>query len=280
MKKRGTHEKPIVDLQKLKARIQQKITETKKTVPVSGKKYIGTGVPGIDELFHQGIPRGSSVLVVGGPGSGKTLFCLQTLYEAAKAGERVFYITLEETPERLREHMKDFGWNIEPLEKAGKFVIKKFNPSDITRQIDAMLEKSKGELLIDIKPLLVPNHFKPDRIAVDSLTAIAAALFGKEESYRLYIEQLFKLLQDIGSTSFLVSESPDPTIKLSVSGAEEFLADGVFVFYNIRHGNVREGAFEVLKMRGAGFKKKIAPLQIGAEHGLIIYPEQEIFTTV
>lgn len=270
------------DFADIKKKLMRNISEPtyEKKIPVSGEKYIGTGIEGLDELFTVGIPRGSSVLVVGGPGSGKTIFCLQTLYEAAKAGEKVFYITLEEKPERLKQHMKDFGMDVEPLEKKGHFLIKQFSPIDITRQIDAMLEQTKGELLIDLKPLLFPKGFKPDRIAVDSLSAIAAALFGKEESYRIYIEQLFNLLHEMGSTSFLISETPDPLAKLSVSGAEEFLADGVLIFYNVRHGNIRESAFEVLKMRGSGFKKKIVAMQIQAEKGLVIYPDQEVFTTI
>ena len=280
MAKKSVKRKPL-SISSIRASIQRKLKETPVSiVPITGEKYVGTGVPGLDSLFLTGIPKGSSTLVVGGPGSGKTIFCLQTLYEAAKAGEKVFYITLEEKPERLKQHMSDFGWDITDLEKKGRFIIKKFSPIDVTRQIDAMLEQTKGELLIDLKPLLIPDHYKPDRIAVDSLSAIAAALFGKEESYRLYIEQLFKLFEELGATSFLISETPDPTHKLSVSGAEEFLADGVFVFYNLRHGNVRESAFEILKMRGSSFKKKIVALQIKAEQGIVIYPEQEIFTNI
>lgn len=251
----------------------------KQTIPIIGEKYIGTGIPGIDQLFDKGIPKASTILIVGGPGSGKTIFCLQTLYEAAKAGQKVLYMTLEETPDRLRQHMKDFGWDIEPLEQKGLFVIQKFNPLDITRQIDAMLEQVRGELLIDLKPLLIPAGFEPDRIALDSLSAVAAALFEKEESYRLYLEQLFKLFNDIGASAFLISETPDPVLRLSTTGVEEFLADGVFVFYNVRSGNIRESAFEVLKMRGSGFKKKIVAMQI-KEKGIVVYPEQEVFTQI
>ncbi len=274
-------ERPLpvpIDFTQVKARLAQ-ASAPKQTIPVVGEKYIGTGIPGIDQLFDKGMPKASTVLIVGGPGSGKTIFCLQTLYEAAKAGQKVLYMTLEETPERLREHMKDFGWDIEPLEQKGLFMIRKFNPLDITRQIDAMLEQVRGELLIDLKPLLIPKDFQPDRIALDSLSAVAAALLDKEESYRLYLEQLFKLFSDVGSSAFLISETPDPTQKLSMTGTEEFLADGVFVFYNVRSGNVRESAFEVLKMRGAGFKKKIVAMQI-KENGISVYPDQEVFTTI
>src|ERR1041385_1186452 len=112
MQKKGKHmSEPIkTPIQSINEKIQAQLSKQpqKKKIPVSGKEYIGTGVSGIDELFEQGMPRGSSILIVGGPGSGKTIFCLQSLYEAAKAGERVLYITMEETPERLKKHMADF----------------------------------------------------------------------------------------------------------------------------------------------------------------------------
>ncbi len=267
-------------MESIKKQIEKSLAEERPAKKVLNDKYILTGIPGLDELFTTGMPKGVSALVCGGPGSGKTIFCLQTLYYAAKKGEKVFYMTFEEPVERLRQHMRDFGWDPAPLEKSGHLVIKKVAPLDVTRQIDAMLEQAKGELLIDIKPLIIPKGFSPTRIAVDSLSAIASAFYGKEETYRLYIEQLFNMFTEIGATSFLISETPDPTQKLTTSGVEEFLADGVFVMYNLRHGNVRESACEILKMRGAGFEKKIVAMQIKPDKGIIVYPEQEVFTTV
>lgn len=238
-------------------------------------EWIKVGIPGFDELLDKGIPKGSSLLVCGGPGSGKTIFCLQTLNYGAVNGEKCLYMTFEESEDRLRDHMRDFGWNPEELEKKGLLVIKRFDPFEITRSVEAMLEKARGELLVDIDPILLPGGFKPDRIAVDSLSAIAAAFVGKEETYRIYIEQLFKLLEKIGATSFLISEIVED--RLTKSGVEEFLADGVIVIYNIRHEDVRESAIEVLKLRGASFRKKLAPLQIISGEGIVIHPQQRVF---
>lgn len=268
-----------MDIEKIKEAIQKEIAKAPEKKEITENQTL-TGISGLDDLFDKGMPKGASALVCGGPGSGKTIFCLQTLYYAAKNGEKCLYMTFEESPERLREHMKDFGWDPEPLEKSGNLLIKRISPLDVTRQIDAMMEQLKGELLIDLKPLIIPTKFKPDRIAIDSLSAIASAFYGKEETYRLYIEQLFRLLEESGATSFLISETPDPTTQLTTSGVEEFLADGVFVLYNLRHGNVRENAIEILKMRGAGFKKRIAAMQIVPRQGIIVYPEQEVFTNV
>lgn len=268
-------------IEQIKKQIQKELKTAPRPVKKDlGDRYLATEIPGFDDLFETGIPKGVTTLVCGGPGSGKTIFCLQTLYNAAKRGEKVFYMTFEESPERLREHMRDFGWDPEPLEKSGKLVIKRISPLDITRQIDAMLEEMKGELLIELNPLIIPKGYHPDWIAVDSLSAIASAFYGKEETYRLYIEQLFRQFEKMNATTLLISETPDPTVHLTTSGVEEFLADGVFVLYNIRHGNVRESAIEVLKMRGAGFQKKIAAMQIKTGQGIFVYPDQEVFTRV
>ena len=75
---------------------------------------------------------------------------------------------------------------------------------------------------------------------------------------------------------FLISESTDVANKLTSSGVEEFLADGVIVLYNIQRGTVRENAIEVLKLRGAKHQKKIVAMQI-TDKGIVVYPEQEVF---
>ncbi len=54
---------------------------------IEKRKYIKTGVSGFDKLFENGIPKGSSILIAGGPGTGKTIFCLQTLMESVKGGK-------------------------------------------------------------------------------------------------------------------------------------------------------------------------------------------------
>jgi len=244
------------------------------------KDYVFTGVEGFDQLLENGIPKGNALIIAGGAGSGKTIFCLQTLINKANEGKKCLYMTLEENEEKLIEHMEDFGWNPRELIKKNKLKIQRINPFDITRNVDALLAKQKGELLIDIDPVLLPKDCcDPDFIVIDSLTAIASAFTGKEDSYRIYIEQLFRFLEKTGSTSFLITETEQVPKIFSQSGVEEFLADGVIVLYAIKHGNVRENAIEILKLRGAGHKKKIVAMQITGE-GIVIYPEQEVFSEI
>lgn len=240
------------------------------------KEYIKTEIQGFDDLFEHGIPKGSSVLIAGGAGSGKTIFCLQTLAYHASKGEKCFYMSFEESEERLRQHMNDFGWDADKLVKSGKLRIQRTSPFEITRNVDALLAKQKGELLIDIDPVILPRDFKPDFVVVDSLTALASAFTGKEDSYRIYIEQLFRFFEKIKATTFLITETQQIPEIFSATGVEEFLADGVIVLYNIKRGDMRENALEVLKMRGEKHQKKIVAMQI-TNGGIVVYPEQEVF---
>jgi KaiC/GvpD/RAD55 family RecA-like ATPase len=245
-----------------------------------GKEYILTGIEGFDSLLDQGIPRGNALIVAGGAGSGKTILCLQTLINKANEGNKCLYMTLEESEDKLLQHMEDFGWNARELVKKGKLKLLRINPFDITRNVDALLAKQKGELLIDIDPVLLPDDYKnPEFIVIDSLTAIASAFTGKEDSYRIYIEQLFRFLEKTGATSFLITETEQIPKIFSQTGVEEFLADGVVVLYAIKHGNTRENAIEVLKLRGAAHQKKIVAMQITGK-GIVVYPDQEVFSEI
>lgn len=277
--KGGKIKKSEAEILEQRAPISHAVSSSKEKEGKLSKDNIKTGISGFDELITSGIPRGCSVLIAGGAGSGKTIFCLQTLAYQAREGKKGFYMSFEESEERLIGHMTEFGWNPHELIKKGKLRIQRMNPFDITRNVDALLAKQKGELLIDLDPVIMPEDFKPDFVVIDSLTALASAFTGKEDSYRIYIEQLFMFLEKIGATSFLITETEQVPKIFSQSGVEEFLADGVVVLYAIKHGNVRENAIEVLKLRGVSHQKKIVAMQI-TDQGLVVYPEQEVFSEI
>src|SRR3989338_332516 len=218
-------------------------------------------VDAFDRLVSSnGIERGSIVLVAGGAGTGKTTFCFQSLFESANAGEKCVYLSFEESPERIKRHMKNnFGWDVSALEKKGNFAIIKFDALKVAKSVEAMLEKQTGELLIEVAELELP--FKPDRIVIDSLSALSVT-FESEQRFRRYIKELFDMLEGYNSINFVISETTqDPTI-YSTQGVEEFLADVVLVFYNIKVRNRRMNAIEILKIRNAKHAKGLIPYTI------------------
>lgn len=255
---------------------------------VAYKEYIKTQIPGFDKLFTHGIPKGSTVLISGGTGSGKTNFCLQILMNMAKEGKNCYYMGFEESEERVIEHIKDFGWDPDELIKKGKLKIKRFLTSEIyyhgkkgQEDIEAMMTKDVDPLLMELEPLTIAEDlgFQPDIIVLDSLSAVSSTFQGKDQSYRFYVERLFRYFEKIGSTNFLITETEEMPEVFSPTGVEEFLADGVIVFYNFRRDNVRETAMEILKMRGEKHQKKIVAYKI-TDDGIKVYPEQEVFGAI
>jgi len=244
-------------------------------------KKIKTNIPGFDKLFKEGIPHGASVLVEGGPGSGKTIFCLQIAYNACKNGKRVLYMSFEEPEDRLRSHMKNFGWDPEKYEKKGLLLIKRFNALDIARSVEALLSEAKRELLIEVQPVLIPKEFNPDIVCIDSLSSIASAFSGEESRFRIYMEQLFRYLEEHNITSFLIRETANPThigvVYVERGEAVSFLSDGIIVLYNVIYPNGKRGrAIEVLKMRGEEIDRRIVKAEILNKKGFVVYPNRQL----
>jgi circadian clock protein KaiC len=256
------------------------------------REWAKTGIPGFDDLISKGIPPGRNILIAGGPGTGKTIFCLQSLYNVARMGKDCLYITFEETPVSLIQHMKGFGWRfkvaggkeapwtlaIESPGKRGKIVIARQDPFKIARSVEALLAKAAGHLRIKMEgiPELIPSTVKPYMIALDSISALESAFVGKPEHYRIYIEQLFRLFEETGATTFLITETEEAPSRFSKTGVEEFLADGVFVLYNFKVRDTRARAIEILKLRGAEHERKIVPFTIG-KSGMEVFPNERVY---
>lgn len=234
-------------------------------------------IPGFSSLAKD-IKKSNIILLSGGCGTGKTTFAMQSFFGAAKNGEKCIYITLEEPEESIRENCLSFGWDINKMEKEKKFLVRYIDPLEVSREVEAAMMKKKGELLVETKGILsmIPKGFKPDRICIDSVSTLYSAFVGQEENYRAYFTKLIESLRGTGALIFLVSEMEQDIEKYSRSGLEEFVADGVLVFYNVRKGSSRQRAIEVLKLRGTQHLNRIVPFEL-AGNGISIKSEERIF---
>jgi KaiC/GvpD/RAD55 family RecA-like ATPase len=255
--------------------------DKKQNIPNGGEAY-KTGIVGFDALLKgRGIPGSSSVLVEGGPGSGKTIFCLHVAKSFCEQGKKVLYMSFEEPEDRLKNHMEAFGMDVKKYVKNGTLVIKRFNALDIARSVEALLSEAKKELLIEVQPILIPQDIDPDLVLVDSLTSIASAFSGEENRFRIYMEQLFRYLEEHKMSSLLIREVANPGhIGEGHSASDEatsFLSDGIIVFYNVVFNTgKRSRAVEILKLRGQPFTRSIVEAEIIDKKGLEIYPHKPL----
>ena len=263
-------------------RIKESAMLQKRLGKVVFREVLPVRVSDFDKLIgRSGLKRGDTILLSGGAGTGKTTFGMQSIYNGALNGEKGLYITLEETASKIKENMmENFNWDLEKMEEEQNLAIIKIDPLTIARAVEAMLTKERGGLYIEFEEFDLPFQFdlpfKPDRVVVDSLSALSIAFMENEQGYRQYLRHLFETLERFNSCNLVFGETEQSPRTYSRSGIEEFLADGVVVFYNIQIHNTRQRALEILKLRSSSHVRKITPYTI-TDHGFEIYINQEIF---
>ena len=251
-------------------------------IPITTKKnehtkieLLPVNVIGFDKLISApGLERGGIILLSGGAGSGKTIFCLESLYRSiTTSNDKAIYISTEEDTTRLKKHMlNNFGWDFFELEEKGKIAFLQLDPIQVARQVEAAILKKKQKLEIDFQTLKMP--FKPDRLVFDDVTSLGIA-FENSESYRKYLIYLFKMFSSYNSLNFVISETEQDPRVYSRTGIEEFMVDGVIVFYNIKINLKRQNALEILKLRSSKHKKQLVPYKI-TDKGMEIYPNRPV----
>jgi KaiC/GvpD/RAD55 family RecA-like ATPase len=75
---------------------------------------IETGINGLDKILGGGIPAKSTILIMGPPGCGKTTLCQQFVYHGLKSTQTAFYITLDSSPDEIKDLMSKYKWDLKP----------------------------------------------------------------------------------------------------------------------------------------------------------------------
>src|SRR5689334_5024806 len=89
------------------------------TIPAFEK--VPTGIDGFDEITGGGIPRSRTTLIMGNPGSGKTVFALQSLVNGIRRwDEPGIFVAFEENSKDIMVNSSSFGWELPALVESGK----------------------------------------------------------------------------------------------------------------------------------------------------------------
>ena len=220
-----------------------------------------TGIPGFDDILNGGIPRRNVVLLAGGPGTGKSIFGYQYLYNGLKRGEHGILVALEEHPVQIRISMSQFGWDVTEYEKTGEFAIVDAFTAGIgeaaKRERYVVRAPDDFQALIDVLKAAI-REVKAERVVVDSVTTLYIT---KPVLARSMVLQLKKILSGMGCTSILVSQVSVTERGFGGPGVEH-AADGIVrLDLDEIDGELRRSLI-VWKMRGTAHSMKRHPFEI------------------
>ena len=212
-----------------------------------------TGIDGLDDILNGGIVKNSTTLVSGNPGAGKSILCLQFLYNGVKEfGEKGIYLSFEEDVQDLEEAAVSLGFD-----EWGEYVengdIKVYDKQELLREND--FSSSLDLLLDDIEDAGY------DRLVLDSL-AMFELFFEDESEKRTYLLKFTDILSQNELTTLMTNEQgavfPDTEI-----GLENYLTDGnIYLIQTPTESGVNRYVW-VAKMRKQNIETDIFPMEIG-----------------
>jgi KaiC/GvpD/RAD55 family RecA-like ATPase len=218
-----------------------------------------TGIEGFDKLCQGGFVRNSDNLIVGGPGSGKTTFLLQFLWNGVtKFSENGLYCSFEpDIVETLKDGMVH-GWDFTKLSNEGRIKFMRFAPQTSVDELKSELTKMVSKY--DIK-----------RIAFDPISVLAMNL-DDQGKIRQTIFDLSSLMKRLKVTCVFADESLEGEIgpvdrEWAKTDILRFLSDSVTIFYESGIAGVGDRALRISKMRRTSHERiavgmKIMPLGI------------------
>jgi KaiC/GvpD/RAD55 family RecA-like ATPase len=241
--------------------------------------YVSTGILGVDRLLAgKGIPRGHTVLVSGGPGSGKTTFAMQFLYVGAtQHNEAGVCVTLDEEPSDIRKNMLQYGWDMKKLEDEKKLVFINVSPVRVAPSETGLIQIGMKEFRL-VKLLEAIKQGVKDvgaqRVVVDPITIFT--LQYPEEVERIYaVRDLLRDLRKTGCTNLMISELRGTGWEREHQ-FEEYLTQGVILLRTFLKGSRLTRVFQVEKMRGLAIDNQPRPYEISAK-GIEVYPEATVY---
>lgn len=184
---------------------------TKNVKAISKSK---TGIAGLDEITMGGIPAGRPTLICGGPGCGKSLFCIEFLVNGATSfNEPGVLLTFEEKTEEIIQNVASLGFDLVKMQKEKK--IKLDYVHILRREIEETGEYDLDGLFIRLQHAI--DSIGAKRVVLDTIENLFSGLTN-EGILRAELRRLFLWLKDKGVTAMITGEQGDG--KLTRHGLE------------------------------------------------------------
>ncbi len=213
---------------------------------------VSSGNAGLDEMLSgEGYFRGSTVLVSGSSGTGKTSIAAHLVASACKRGERCMYFAFEESPAQLMRNMRSIGVDLGPYVKKGLLRIVAARPS-----------------LFGLEMHLVSSYraieeFDPSIVVIDPITDFVA--LGSAYEVRSMMTRLVDHLKGRGITGLMTSLSNSHTARAEEDVGISSLIDTWIVLQMIEVAGERNRGISVLKSRGMPHSRQIREFTMGKQ---------------
>jgi circadian clock protein KaiC len=211
---------------------------------------LASGIAELDQLLGGGIDKGSSTLVLGPAGTGKSLLVIVYAIAAIARGEKAALFVFDEELGLLFSRMKGLGIDLEDMQRAGKLFVE---------QVDAA-ELSPGEFAHRVRRRVDDDAIKT--VVIDSLNGYQAAM-PEENSLILHVHELLQYLNRQGATTFMTVAQHGLVGDMKAPVDVTYLADTVILLrYFEALGSVRR-AMSIIKKRTGAHEPTIREYRIG-----------------
>ena len=214
---------------------------------------VTSGIAELDTLSGGGLGRGTSTLLIGPAGCGKTTLALRWLTTAAERGEKSAAFIFEETVSTLMKRASGLGMDLKPHLKSGRIKISHLDPAEV----------SPGEFVDLVRHSVEDDEVR--LVLIDSLNGFLQAMPG-EQFLALHMHELLTYLNNRGVLTLmvlaqmgLVGSAMQTPIDVS------YLADNILVLRYFEAGGEVRQAISMMKKRSGGHERSIRELRLGPD---------------
>jgi circadian clock protein KaiC len=213
-------------------------------------EVLPSGIAELDSLFNGGVQRGTSTLLAGPTGCGKSTLCAQFAYSAAKRGERSAIYTFDETRHSFCERSRGLGMDLDPYLENKTLHLEQVDPAEL----------SPGEFIDRIRCGVEEKQWKI--VVIDSLNGLMNSM-SEEQGLTIQLHEVLSYLNQVGVASFMVLAQYGLLGHAMTSPTDvSYLADNVLLLrYFEAAGEVRQ-ALSVVKRRSGPHERSIREMLI------------------
>ena len=219
---------------------------------------LSTGIARLDLILGGGVPKNAITLLIGVPGSGKTILAQQIVFHNVAAGSPALYLsTVTEPFDKILRYGQSLEFFDVAAVREGRVIYDDLGGALTSGGLDAALTSLSGHL----------KELHPSIVVFDSIRALRA-FAGDEASYRLFLDSMTRQLTASATTVIWIDEYP----RQSAQDAAEFAVVDAIVALDLKQLNEREQrTLQVLKLRGSAFLSGQHAYRLSAS-GFSVFP--------